>query len=451
MCDIVVISVAVFFSYAIRVYLNQKNPNFEDVLTKLSTWQIIVIISHLFTLYLLDQYNLSRIVNKIRSSIMVVLSVWWAGLIISGIFFFMPKYVFGRQVLLIHLLITTILLVLWRILCSEILFKKAKPKRIALIGDGQILSSFVEEIAKVPKSGLKITEVCLSNGQSGMSCPIISSWTEKSNIHDLLNSDDFDLLAFDATNGNFSNDEIRYILQIKCRGKGVYDLPTIYENFTGKVPLTFVDGRWLLHSNGFQGQYNVLYGHAKRMFDVVLSVVLILVTAPLFAVISAAIKMDSKGGIFFVQERIGLYQKPFKCFKFRTMIENAEEKSGPIWSKKEDPRITRVGNFLRKSRLDELPQLWNILKGEMSFVGPRPIREYFSNKLSKIIPFYGLRFNVKPGLSGWAQVNYDYGGSEEGQLEKFQYELFYIQNMTPVLDFLVILKTLHKLLRGGGQ
>ena len=160
--------------------------------------------------------------------------------------------------------------------------------------------------------------------------------------------------------------------------------------------------------------------------------------------------MDSKGDVFFVQERLGIGKKPFKCVKFRTMVEDAEARSGPVWSKGKDPRITRVGHFLRKSRLDELPQFWNVLKGDMSFVGPRPIREYFANKLAEKIPFYGLRFSVKPGLSGWAQVNYDYAGSEEGQLEKFQYELFYIQNMSFFLDLLVIIKTVQKMFRGEG-
>ena len=132
------------------------------------------------------------------------------------------------------------------------------------------------------------------------------------------------------------------------------------------------------------------------------------------------------------------------------MVQDAEAKSGTVWSKGQDPRITRVGRILRKSRLEELPQFWNVLKGDMSFVGPRPIRQHFADQLAETIPFYGLRFSVKPGLSGWAQVNYDYAGSEEGQLEKFQYELFYIQNMSFFLDLLVVVKTVQKVFRGEG-
>ena len=253
-----------------------------------------------------------------------------------------------------------------------------------------------------------------------------------------------------TTGGFFSNQEIRRLLQIKYEGKAVYDLPTLYKSLTGKVPLTYIDGRWLLFSQGFQGEANRPYAKAKRVIDFMLSSVLLLLTAPLLLLIAVSIKLDSRGSVFFFQERLGLQKRPFNCVKFRTMIDNAENECGPVWSCKDDPRITRIGRFLRKSRLDELPQLWNVLKGEMSFVGPRPIREHFADMLAESIPFYGLRFSVKPGLSGWAQVIHDYSGSEEGQLEKFQYELFYIENMSLFLDLFAIFKTFRKVFRAEG-
>jgi exopolysaccharide biosynthesis polyprenyl glycosylphosphotransferase len=275
--------------------------------------------------------------------------------------------------------------------------------------------------------------------------------TKHESVFGLLESGNFDVLAFDSTSRSFSDSEIRHILQLKYRGKAVYDLSTLYKNITGKVPLSYIDGRWLLNSDGLQGQANLPYVQAKRLFDVMLSSLLLLFFAPLIVAIAIAVKLDSNGGIFFVQERLGLQRRPFKCVKFRTMVKNAERESGPMWSGDNDPRITRVGHVLRKMRLDELPQLWNILKGDMSFVGPRPIREHFANKLAEKIPFYGFRFAVKPGLSGWAQVNHDYAGSEEGQLEKFQYELFYIQNMSLFLDLLTVFKTVQKVFAGEGK
>ena len=448
--DILVLSLAVFLSYGVRVYLNAKNPTFHMVLSRFSPWQIIVILSHLLTLYLLDQYNLKRLENRIRSSIMVVLSVWLAGLIISSALFFFPKYIFGRQVLLIHLLVVSICMVLWRLLFSSMVLHKRGAKRLAVVGDVQIVSSFIEEMAHIRNSGFEITSLYVSNRQPNGAFALPLSLARCENVLDLLKLDDFDALAFDSTCSAFTDDEIRLILQLKYRNKMVYDLPKLFKNLTGKIPLSYIDGRWLLASDGLQGELSAPYVRAKRVFDIFLSALLLLITLPLFAVIAVVLKIDSRGSVFFVQERLGIGKKPFKCIKFRTMVQNAEAKSGPVWSKGKDPRITRVGRFLRKSRLDELPQFWNILKGDMSFVGPRPIREHFASKLGGKIPFYDLRFSVKPGLSGWAQVNYGYAGSEEGQLEKFQYELFYIQNMSLFMDLLIVIKTFQNVFKGTG-
>jgi len=381
----------------------------------------------------------------------VVLSVWLAGFIISGVFFFVPKYVFGRQVLLIHLLVVSVCMVSWRLLFSRIVLQNKGAKRLAVIGGGRIVSSFVEAMAQMDNSGFQITSVYVSNKLFDDACALPVSPIRYENVLTLMELDNFDALAFDSTCSSFTDDEIRLILQVKYQDKTVYDLPKLYENLTGKVPLPYIDGRWLLASEGLQGELSVPYVKAKRVFDIILASLLLLITLPLFAMIAIIIKMDGKGNVFFVQERLGIGKKSFKCVKFRTMIQNAEAKSGPIWSGERDPRITRVGKLLRKSRLDELPQFWNILKGDMSFVGPRPIRKHFADKLAEMIPFYGLRFSVKPGLSGWAQVNYDYAGSEEGQLEKFQYELFYIQNMSFFMDLLVVIKTIQNVFRGSGM
>ena len=447
--DIVVISLAIFVSYAIRVYLNQRNPTFYAVLASLNAWQIIVIVLHLFTLYLMDQYNLDRIVNTVRSSVMVVLSVWLAGLIISGVLFFSPKYIFGRQVLLIHLIVVSVSMLLWRLLFSRIVLRERVGKRLAVVGGGQIVSSFIEEISRMPNCGFEISSLHVSNNSSNGACSFPPSLASHENILALLDSDDFDVLAFDSTCGSFTDDEIRLILQLKYRGKTVYDLPTLYKNLTGKVPLSYIDGRWLLASDGLQGELSLPYIKAKRIFDVTLSFFLLIMTLPLFVVIAVVIKLDSNGSVFYIQERLGLHRKPFKCVKFRTMIENAESESGPVWSKKSDGRVTRFGGLLRKTRLDELPQLYGILKGEMSFVGPRPIREYFALQISQKVPFYWLRYDVKPGATGWAQVNGAYAVPDG--LESFQYELFYIQNMSFILDFLVLLKTVNTIALGEGK
>ena len=429
----------------------KKDPTLTAIFSRLDPRHALVIIVHLFSLYLLNQYNLNRLLNPVRSTLMLFLSVLLSGLIISGVLFFFPKYIFGRQVLLIHIMVVSFFIVLWRRLFTAIIIRNAKPKRLAVVGDGQITSSFIEEIAAIPNSGFEINSVCLLGSDNPVSCVLHDKLNRHEGIMDLLESEEFDILAFDSTSGLFSDSEIRRVLQLRYRGKAIYDLPTFYRNITGKVPLTYIDGRWLLTSDSLQGEASKPYVRAKRIFDFLLSSLLLILAAPLIIIIGFLIKVGSKGSVFFIQERLGIQRRPFKLKKFRTMVEDAEKLSGPIWTTSNDPRVTRLGKWLRKSRLDEIPQLWNIWKGEMSFVGPRPIREHFARQLAEKIPFYGIRFDVKPGLTGWAQVNYDYAGSEVGQLEKFQYELFYIQNMSFFLDILTVVRTIKKMFKGGGQ
>ena len=175
-----------------------------------------------------------------------------------------------------------------------------------------------------------------------------------------------------------------------------------------------------------------------------------LLALPFLLISALAIKLDSAGPVFFIQERLGQNEVPFRLYKLRTMIHNAEQFTGPQWSTEDDPRITRVGRVLRKLRLDELPQLFNVLKGEMSVMGPRPIRKHFADVLAQEVPYYRLRFLAKPGLTGWAQVNYDYAGSKEGQSEKLQYDLFYLVHQSIWLDLYILFKTIKVMVWGKG-
>jgi exopolysaccharide biosynthesis polyprenyl glycosylphosphotransferase len=188
----------------------------------------------------------------------------------------------------------------------------------------------------------------------------------------------------------------------------------------------------------------------KRSTDLILGIILLFASSPIFILAAAAIRLDTPGPVFFSQRRVGERRRIYRMYKFRSMVQDAEKLSGPVWAEENDPRITRVGKVLRRLRIDELPQLWNVFKGEMSFVGPRPERELFVEELEKIIPYYHERFLVKPGISGWAQVNYGYGASAQDAVEKLNYDLFYIKNMTILIDMLVLLKTIRVLVFGYG-
>lgn len=232
-------------------------------------------------------------------------------------------------------------------------------------------------------------------------------------------------------------------------GINFYNLPDFYERTTSKVPLGAIDQAWFLEnlSEGRRRGYEM----AKRFFDLVFSVIIGLITLPFYPFIILAIKMDSKGDILYRQLRMGRAGKIFTLVKFRNMVQDAENKTGPVWASEDDSRTTRVGKFIRRTRIDELPQIWNIIKGEMSFVGPRPERPEFHSKLQREIPFYEERYLVKPGLTGWAQIKHklDFRGGMTIQdtAEKLQHDLYYIKNRSLFLDLGIVLKTINILLK----
>ena len=228
-----------------------------------------------------------------------------------------------------------------------------------------------------------------------------------------------------------------------------YNFSEFYEITTGKIPLGAIDQAWFLE-NITRGNKK-LYEISKRIVDIFFSLLLGIFFLGLLPFISLLIKFNSKGPIFYRQKRVGQYGKEFIMYKFRTMANEAEKESGAVWAQKDDKRITGIGRLMRKTRLDELPQVWNILKGHMSFVGPRAERPELDEKLKKEIPFYQIRHIVKPGITGWAQVNFPYGNSTQDALEKLQYDLYYIKNRSLILDLKILLKTINVISKGGTQ
>ncbi|HWR97756.1 MAG TPA: TIGR03013 family XrtA/PEP-CTERM system glycosyltransferase [Candidatus Methanoperedens sp.] len=235
---------------------------------------------------------------------------------------------------------------------------------------------------------------------------------------------------------------IKSLLRLKMRGVEVVDMPSFVERATGQIPIKNVEDSWFLYSGGFELLHRPWLQRFKRLVDVVSATAGLLLSLPLLGIVALLIKLDSRGPVFFRQERTGQGEKPFQLVKFRSMREDAEQASGPVWAGVRDYRVTRVGRWLRLTRLDEIPQFINVLKGEMSFIGPRPERPFFVERLSREIPYYGLRFAVKPGLTGWAQVQFRYGASVEDAMEKLKYDLYYIKNMSWRLDLFIAFKTL---------
>ena len=240
------------------------------------------------------------------------------------------------------------------------------------------------------------------------------------------------------------------LLDCKMRGMRVLSLAAFHENYLGRIDLDLLTANDLLTTHGFAA--GRLTGRLKRLSDIVIGLALLLLMLPLMALTALAIKIDSRGPVFYRQKRVGKFDQPFTLFKFRSMTADAEAGGDPLWAQRHDPRVTRVGRFIRATRIDELPQLANVLRGEMALVGPRPERPHFVDQLASTIPFYRQRSCVKPGLTGWAQINFPYGASVEDAREKLAYDLYYVKHRSLMLDALILLSTIRVvLLREGAR
>ena len=241
---------------------------------------------------------------------------------------------------------------------------------------------------------------------------------------------------------------LRELLDCKLSGVRVFDITTYFERMLGQIRVDFVNAGWLIFGDGFnQGFYRTAI---KRVFDLLCSLVLIVLSAPVMLITAIAIKLESQGPIFYRQERVGANSQVFKVTKFRSMRTDAEKDGKPRWAQAKDDRVTRVGHIIRRMRIDELPQLFNVLSGDMSLVGPRPERPFFVEQLTNEIPYYAVRHSIKPGVTGWAQVRYQYGSTIEDSQEKLQYDLYYVKNHSLFLDFVILFETVGVVLTGKG-
>ena len=241
---------------------------------------------------------------------------------------------------------------------------------------------------------------------------------------------------------------IEQLLECKAKGVKIMEMPTFFEREYRQVLLESLNPSWMVLGNGFR--QDMVTSAVKRLFDLTVSIALLLVTWPIMLITALCIYLESGGPILFRQERVGKDGRGFELYKFRSMRQDAEQCGTPQWAKANDDRTTRVGRFIRKVRIDELPQVINVLKGDMSFVGPRPERPFFVDQLAKQIPYYSLRHSAKPGITGWAQVRYPYGATVDDAIEKLQYDLYYVKNHSLFLDLMVLISTVEVVLWGKG-
>jgi exopolysaccharide biosynthesis polyprenyl glycosylphosphotransferase len=425
-------------SFSLIIFLDAYEKNFLPWnIAKFNAIYLIILIIIISVFYILELYDLS----KPKGSAIILLSICLGmGIVItiySTLAYFFILLRPGRINLILFIIMTTIFTFAWRILYTKLI--KIKPQRLLFIGKEQIF----EDIRQFIQSNYDQDYIIGGHWHCHSHNPT------PPNLLNFIKDHDIDTIVY-SVHSKLARQISHELVTIKYSHKNIVDAYNFYQHLTRKYPVYFLNDFWLLINSRREIFFPAIAVNMKRAFDTLFVLLLLPLALPLVLLSALAIKLNSAGPVLFIQERFGQNEVPFRLFKLRTMIHDAEHLTGPKWSTANDPRITKVGKVLRKLRFDELPQLFNVLKGEMSLVGPRPIRQHFTEMLSKEIPFYKLRLLAKPGLTGWAQINYGHAHTNEGHSQMLQYDLFYMVHQSIWLDFFILFKTIKVMVWGKG-
>lgn len=397
------------------------------------------------SIYFFDLYDLGQ-QRSLADTITRLAQAYGIGCVILALIYFVaPPFMISRRVFWSGYLITALVLIVYRFFYHKVLRRRMFVGGVVIIGTGQLANDIASEIEGRHDSVYKVLAF-VGNGEPEYNpyrAPVVESLDQVWNIMPIEKVERI-IVAPDDRRGATP---VRTLLKCKMRGVAIEQGVSFYERMTSKILVERVDPSWIIFSDGFVlGRWKYLM---KRLLDVGFAGVLLILALPVMLISAIIIKIESSGPVFYMQERVGEKGVIFKVIKFRSMCQDAE-KNGAVWARENDDRVTRFGGFIRRVRIDELPQLWNVLRGEMSLVGPRPERQVFVDELVKDIPYYNIRHGVKPGVTGWAQVCYPYGASKTDALRKLEYDLYYIKNISLALDMLVIFHTVKTVLFGRG-
>jgi sugar transferase (PEP-CTERM system associated) len=401
-------------------------------------------------LYYTDLYDLWFLSDRRELFTRLLQALTSASFILAALYFWFPALVIGRGVFLIAACLVIVFVIGWRVAFEWTSGHMAPRERLLLVGTSPAAVTLAREMfERRHEFGVEIVGFVDMN-PARIGTPIINPGVIGTieDIPSIVRARGVDrvVVSLSEARGLLPMDKL---LEMKLDGVSFDYLASVYEEYTGKIAVENLRPSWLIFSPGFRK--NRVLSAGKRVTDIVAGAIGLIVTAPLLALVALVIRLTSPGPVLYHQQRVGQHGRIFTLHKFRSMCENAEAATGPVWaSKKGDRRVTLVGRFLRRTRLDELPQFWNVLKGDMSLVGPRPERPEFVDELRQQIPFYHQRHIVRPGLTGWAQVRYTYGASVEDALQKLQYDLFYIKNLSLALDLFILLDTVKTVLLRKG-
>jgi sugar transferase (PEP-CTERM system associated) len=418
--------------------------NFHPVLISLDytySKAIVIALATVITFYIVDLYDSQLHLRRGEFFVKISTCLVITFFIIASINFLIPSLQLHSMDYLLSLIVFVPVIICFRSLYYWAI--NISKDKIIILGVNDIARNIAQELADGSSHGFEVQGLIAENFISTdevLDCSVLGGIQELVEIvQDRKPS--VVVVALSERRGMFPYKEI---LDCKLQGIRVEDWPTFYEKLTGKIIIQNLRPSWLIFADGFTR--NSLTRTLKRITDILLAAVGLCIALPMIALIAVLTKLDSYGPVFFRQERVGENGRIFTLYKFRTMVQDAEKETGPVWAQETDPRTTRLGKILRRTGLDEIPQMFNVLIGDMSFVGPRPERPHFVAELQEKIPYYSQRLVVKPGITGWAQVRYGYGATVEDAIEKLQFDLYYIKNMSFFLDMLIILSTVHKVL-----
>ena len=396
----------------------------------------VLVFSHLFDLYEPGRWSAR---GELYFRLLLVPGI--LALALGALAYVFPRVLLGNNAAVLGLMLVTVALFGWRMMYAWLSQRPYLRERVYVLGTGERAQRLVNGLRTRSELGIQV---------SGWSGNVEGELTREAialHLMELIREHGVHrvIVAMSDRRGTLP---VMEMLQLRLSGIKIEEATSWLEKISGRIELDNLYPSWLIFAEGFRFSAGFLL--LRRILAVIAAGVLLLIVLPILPFVILAIKLDSRGPVLYRQKRVGLAGKVFHCYKFRTMRQDAEADTGATWALDDDPRITKVGKFLRTTRLDELPQLWCVLKGDMSFVGPRPERPEFVEMLAKEIPFYTVRNAVRPGITGWAQVRYKYGNTIADAKEKLQYDLYYIKNMSPGLDMMIMFQTIKIVLIGRG-
>ncbi len=402
-------------------------------------------------LHYCDLYDPRTLADRRDLIIGLIRALGASCVVLALLYYWFPVLVLGRGVFMLASLLIIALVAGWRIAFEWLSIYVAPSERLLIVGTNAAAVALARELyERRGELGVNLVGfVDTDPGRVGLSLINPGVIGTVDSIPDIVQARDVDrvVVSLGDARGKLNMEKL---LDMKIhRGVRFDHLASVYEQYTGKIAVENLRPSWLIFNEGFRKSRVLAF--TKRLSDVVLALIGLVTLTPIMALVALAVRLGSAGPVLYSQTRVGKDGRPFTIYKFRSMRMNAEAATGAVWSTAQDPRVTPVGRFIRRTRLDELPQLWNVFNGDMSFVGPRPERPEFVAELTKQIPFYGQRHVVRPGLTGWAQVRHQYGASVDDAMQKLQYELFYIKHMSLAFDLFIVLETIKTVLVRRGS